>query len=130
MKFLRQNTRLIWAFATLFVAQLFVPLALAVSRPDQGVVGIVICTSSGLKQLTQSGGLVPVGDKNSQQSGQNECLVCLTAGLNDSADVPPSTSGLAPRLHFGEQIVRPDMHSIPAGLQILGFKARAPPAKA
>ena len=127
MKFLRCNTSLVWVFVTLFVTQLFVPLALATALPEKGGVGIVICTTTGLKQLKPNGDLVPVGDNTAPQTGQNGCLICLTSGLTDKADTTPSPASLAPRTAFGEQDYCPDRRNIPLDLSNHGFKARAPP---
>jgi len=127
MKFLRHNISLVWAFAVLFVAQLFVPLAFAMALPEKGGVGIVICTSTGLKQLNTNGDLVPVGDDGSQQSGQRECLVCLTSGLNDNANLAPETTLPGPRLFFQTLNFHPDGHVVQTGQLNHGFNARAPP---
>jgi len=127
MKSMRYHKSLVRVFVTLFVAQLFVPLALATALPEKGGVGIIICTTTGLKELTPNGDLVPVGDTTVPQSGQSECLVCLTAGLTDKADIAPQAISLTPRLACGEQIYRPDRENVPLDLSNHGFKARAPP---
>lgn len=128
MKFLRHNISLVWAFAILFVAQLFVPLAVAVALPERGGFGIIICTASGLKQLNANGELSPVGDNDDdQQSGQNSCLICLTNGLNDNANLAPETILPVPRLTYATQNFHPNGHVTPAGRLNQGFNARAPP---
>ena len=130
MKFLRKSISFVWAFAALFVAQLFVPLALAVTLPERGGLGIIICTSTGLKQFTPNGDLVPVGDSDNSQPGQSECLVCLTAGLTDSANVPQATAVHTPRLSYDKQTFLAGQQAIPAGQANHGFNARAPPVRA
>jgi len=127
MKFLRRNISLVWAFAILFVAQLFVPLALAVTLPEGRGLGIIICTSTGLKQLNANGELTPVSNDKNQQPAQNECLICLTSGLTDNANLAPQVTLPAPPLSYGTQNFHPDRPVIPVGQQHRGFNARAPP---
>ena len=127
MKFLRHNIKLVWAFAILFVAQLFVPLTLAMALPERGGLGIIICTSTGLKQLNANGELTPVSDDENQQPAQNECLICLTSGLTNHANLAPPIILPAPPLSYGTQNFHPDRPAIPVGQQHRGFNARAPP---
>lgn len=128
MKLLRQNTRLAWLLATLFVAQFFVPLALASLRSDADNVGIVICTSSGLKKFTPNGESGP-RQNGEQQVGQKDCLVCLTNGLSGSADLPPSpTTKIVPVSASILTRYYSDIGFL-SGAQTKNFKARAPPVK-
>ena len=128
---MRQKYRLVWALATLFVAQLFVPLALALTQPERGVLGIIICTSSGLKTLTPDGKLVAAGDakqqKDGNRAGQTECLVCLTSGLTYTPALPDTDIALVYVPLSGGQTIQADIYSIPDGNFTFAFNARAPP---
>jgi len=131
MRFLRKKSRLVWALATIFVAQLFVPLALALAQPERGVVGIIICTSTGLKTLTPDGRLVAAGDakqkQNGNKTGQTECLVCLTAGLTGTPVLPDADIALVYVPLSGGQKIQVVTYSIPDENFTSAFNARAPP---
>lgn len=85
MKRMRNHKHLSWIFATLFVVQLFVPMAMAGamagSQANNDGEGFVICTTAGLVKINPNGQVVPVSNDGNQQSQQSDCLTCLACGL-------------------------------------------------
>ena len=131
MKVLRHQARFTLAIIALFIAQLFVPLAFAgvwfKANDSDNFSGIIICTTTGLKQLTSAGKLVPIGEHQNPQGGQNECLICFTNGLSDCFDTPELQTTLANRT-LDHQKMPPAAHQLVlSGLSLIVFKARAPP---
>ena len=129
MKLMRQNTRLAWVLATLFVAQFFVPLALASLRSDAENIGIVICTSSGLKTFASNSEPVSNKKNDEQNVGQKDCLICLINGLGSSADLPPlsAVEFLSPSTGVLTRFY--DKFGFVSDTNAKSFEARAPPVR-
>ena len=128
MEALRKNVRLTKALIVLFVAQLFVPLAAAASRPDNGLRGIIICTASGLKQITPNGDRIPVSSNTSSNQNQTSCFVCMTGGCFGSLDSPSVNNGYSLQRSAVQLVFLPDSQISLSSSSDAHFNVRAPPS--
>jgi len=127
MKSLRKNVILMRVLLGLFLVQLFVPLGVATAQSagQNGLDGIIICTSTGLKRLTTDGELVSIADGDQQST--ETCYVCIVAAMAPviaSGDAVGALLALANKVSYE---LRPVGLFAASNHYTAGFSARAPP---
>ena len=90
MKCLRKNIALARMLLALFMVPLFAPVGIAAITPanshhERHSDGIVICTTTGLKLLTPSGEIVPIGEHDKSLSSEH-CEACFLSGFAGNTD--------------------------------------------
>lgn len=130
MNLLRKNAVLARLLVMVFAVQFLVPITATLAQSgNNNTAGFVICTSTGLKKLTDDGKLVPYdgdSDKGGNHSGDT-CFVCLAGACIPVALLP--VSPLLAILATGKRMVPPPAISLAANtaISVRQPSVRAPP---
>lgn len=85
MKCLRKNIALARVLLALFMVPLFAPVGIAATTHERTTDGIVICTATGLKLLTPTGEIVPIGEHGKSLNSEH-CEACFLSGFAGNVD--------------------------------------------